>query len=780
MLRASFVVFGLLAAGWSSSLSAAPALRGQAAAITARGLVVDPSQAPIVGATITAQAAAGGTAIVVRSDGQGRFALTLTPGTYTVRIAAPGFAAIERTITTSDPGSIAREYVLSIEGVTDTVEVIGPSPYAVHATGSATKTPTPLRDVPQAVTVVTRQLIEDQMMLGLGDVFHYVPGAQQHQGESNRDEVVLRGNDSSSSFYVDGVRDDVQYYRDLYDVERVEVIKGPNALLFGRGGAGGVVNRVTKQAYVGSNRTVGLEGGSFGAKRVTTDLDTALSPTLAVRFNGMYENSGSFRDHVGLERYGLSPTLTWTPSANTTVTLGYNHLWDRRTADRGVSSFEGRPVSVPVSTYFGNPDDSHVRASVHLTNATIEHRSGAFTIRNHTLVGAYGRGYQNFVPGAVSPDGAQLTLTAYNNATARMNVFNQTDVTWRVATGRLHHTVLAGAEAGLQLTDNFRNTGYFGDGAASTIVSVSAPTIDVPATFRQSATDADNHLTTKVGAMYAQDQIALSDQVQVVAGLRLDRFDLTYHNNRSGDTLERVDDLLSPRGAVIYEPVRRLSLYTSYAVSYLPSSGDQFSSLTTITEQVKPEQFSNYEAGVKWDTAGGLSMTADVYRLDRTNTRSTDPADPTRIVQTGSQRTDGFEVGVNGRVTAAWSVAGGYSYQKAWVTSATAAAPAGAIVGQVPHQMFSLWNRYQVQRRLAVALGIIERTDMFAKISDAVVLPGYTRADVAAFWTFTPRTRLQVNIENLFDERYFLDADSDTNISPGSPRSIRIGLVTGF
>jgi catecholate siderophore receptor len=212
----------------------------------------------------------------------------------------------------------------------------------------------------------------------------------------------------------------------------------------------------------------------------------------------------------------------------------------------------------------------------------------------------------------------------------------------------------------------------------------------------------------------------------------------------------------------------------------LPSSGDQFSSLTTITQQVEPEKLRNYEAGAKWDVVPALSLTTAIYRLDRTNTRSTDPDDPTRIVQTGSQRTNGYELGLNGRITRAWDVAGGYAYQDAFVTSATIAAQPGAQVGQVPHHTISFWNHYRFQPRLSAGLGVLYRSDMFAAIDNTVTLPGYTRADVAVFYMLTKQVRLQANVENVFDKRYYLNADSNTNISPGFPRTLRVGLTTTF
>src|SRR4029077_7735292 len=314
-------------------------------------------------------------------------------------------------------------------------------------------------------------------------------------------------------------------------------------------------------------------------------------------------------------------------------------------------------------------------------------------------------------PGAVSADKTRVALSAYNNDTERLNVFSQTDAIASVSTGRVRHTLLSGVEIGRQLTDNFRNTGFFNNAATSVSVPYGNPTISTPVTFRQSATDADNHLRTRVAAAYGQDQVELSRFVQLLAGVRFDAFDLQYHNNRNGDTLNRADHLVSPRAGIVVKPMVPLSLYGSYSVSFLPGSGDQFSSLTTITEQVKPEKFNNYEIGAKWDAEPDLSLTTAVYRLNRTNTRSTDPTDPTRIVQTGSQRTNGFELGMTGHVTRAWQVVGGYAYQDAFVTSATTTARGGAQVAQVPHHTLSFWNMYQLRPRVGAGLGIVRRTD---------------------------------------------------------------------
>ena len=780
-MRRPFVLAVLLVAHLLSPLPA-PAAAAQAPAprVSIQGIVLDPSHAPIAGARVTATGDGQRSQVSAPTDQAGRFTMLLEPGEYVLRASANGFTDLTQRVDTLNWDLAALEFVLQVAGVRETVTISAPTGYQVPAISSATKTPTPLLDVPQSVTIVTQDLIRDQLMTSMGDVVRYVPGISAHQGENNRDDVVIRGNRSSADFYVNGVRDDVQYYRDLYNLERVEALKGPNALIFGRGGGGGVVNRVVKEAVFRPLQSFAVQGGGYGHKRATADLERPLSPKVSFRLNGMFESSDSFRRGVDLERTGVNPTLTIRPGDRTKVAVGYEYLRDTRVADRGITSANGRPADVDRATFYGNPDESAVRARVHLTSVAVDHRIGGVTLRNRTLAGAYDRFYQNFVPGASSADRTLVALTSYNNATERTNVFNQTDLTFAASTGRVRHTLLAGAEFGRQLTDNFRSSGFFNGTATSLQVPFDNPTIRTPVTFRQNATDADNHVRTNVAAAFVQDQAELSKYLQLIGGVRFDRFDLQHHNNRNGETLERVDNLVSPRAGVVFKPIADVSIYGSYSVSFLPSAGDQFSSLTTITQQVKPEQFTNYEVGAKWDTGRGLSVTTALYRVNRTNTRATDPFDPARIVQTGSQRTNGYELGLNGQVTPAWQIAGGYAYQDAFVTSATTAARAGATVGQVPKHTFSLWNHYKIHPRLAGAVGVLRRSEMFAAIDNTVTLPGYTRADVAAFFSVNKDWRLQVNVENVFDRKYFVNADSNTNISPGYPRVLRAALVAVF
>src|SRR5689334_23996552 len=672
-----------------------------------KGKVFDPNHASIEGADVWISKAGLPPSTAV-TDRNGEFAVALAPGEYQVRIAAEGFSESSETVNLQS-NTKPIEVVLAVGPSNAIVTITDMAAYGVNSINSATKTLTLLRDIPQSISVVTKEQIRDQSMSSVADVVAYVPGITSHQGENNRDQLVIRGNSTSADFFLNGVRDDVQYYRDFYNVERVEALKGPNSMLFGRGGGGGVVNRVTKEAGFTPLREVTLQGGSFGNKRVSMDFDQPLGNKVAFRLNSLYENSGSFRNNVDLERYGVNPTATLIVGPKTAVKLSYEYFHDGRVADRSIPSLHGLPVDVPIDTFFGDPDNSRVRAGVNLASAVVEHQAGRFNIRNRTLFGDYDRFYQNFVPGAVTADKQSVSISAYNNATKRRNLFNQTDVTFQASTGTVRHTFLAGAEVGRQLTDNFRRTGFFNNTATSILASLSDPTVTTPVTFRQNATDANNHIHTNLGATYVQDQIEINRYFQVVTGVRFDYFDLQFHNNRNNQDLRRIDRLVSPRAGVIVKPINTMSVYVNYGVAYLPSSGDQFSQLTTITQQVKPEKFTNYELGAKWDIRRNLSFTTALYRQDRINTRATDPNDPTRILQTGSQRTNGYEVGLNGFVTSKWSMTGGYAYQDAFISSATVSALKGAQVALVPRHTFSLWNNYKVHPRLGVGLGLIDR-----------------------------------------------------------------------
>lgn len=675
--------------------------------------------------------------------------------------------------------AVASMAAVEISGVTVTGRR---DAYDAKQISTATKTDTPLRDVPQSVTVITQELMSDQAMQSMADVVRYVPGVTMGQGEGHRDAPTIRGNSSTADFFVDGVRDDVQYYRDIYNAQRVEFLKGPNAMIFGRGGGGGVINRVTKQAGWDPRREVKLEVGSHDHKRFTADLNQPLSAQLAGRLNVLYEDSESFRDHVSLERWGIAPTLTYLPDDRLALRVAYEHFEDDRVVDRGIPSFQGRPSRAPVETFFGAPTLSYATARVDALSAAVEYEIGEdLTVRSNLVYASYDKFYQNVLPGAVNAAGTQVTITGYSSPTERENLFNQTDLVWKTQTGSIKHTLLVGAEFGVQETDNFRNTAYFNGTATSILVPFASPTIlNGDIAFRQSATDADNHVTAKVGAVYLQDQIELTPQFQVILGLRYDSFDLDFENHRNGDRLSRTDDLVSPRAGVVYKPIEAVSIYASYSKSFLPSSGDQFSSLTATSKTLEPEEFENYEVGLKWEIRPDLILTAAAYQLDRDNTTARDPNNSALTVQTGSQRTKGLELGVSGRINEVWEVVGGFAWQDAEITSATTAANPGQKVALTPRHTLSLWNKFQVAQDWALGLGLIHQDKMFAAIDNAVILPGFTRVDAAVFYDVTDSLKLQVNVENLLDEAYYPTSHGNNNIMPGAPRTVRASLAARF
>ncbi|MGH6730095.1 MAG: TonB-dependent receptor, partial [Sphingomicrobium sp.] len=378
--------------------------------------------------------------------------------------------------------------------------------YGVKATSTATKTNTDIKDIPQALTVISESQIEDQQLRSIADVIYFVPGATPGTGESNRDQITLRGNSTTADFFIDGIRDDVQYFRDLYNVERVEVLRGPNAMIFGRGGGGGIVNRVTKRTSLTPARDLALSGDSWGGVRLTADLDHRLAPGAGARINAMYEHGESFRRHVDLDRYAVNPTAGVLLGSRTRIDLGIEHLHDRRTADRGLPSLSGRPLKGFNRTFFGDPGASLARANVNIATAAVKRELGTdLMLRNRTLFGDYDKFYQNVYPNGPVTDGL-VKLSAYNDTFERRNLFSQTDLIWDSRLSGIDQTLLLGFELGSQKGRNQRRNGIFsatGAGPTSIFVPVEDPTVDVPVTFLPNG--ANNAMRASVVAIYAQD-----------------------------------------------------------------------------------------------------------------------------------------------------------------------------------------------------------------------------------------------------------------------------------
>ena len=416
--------------------------------------------------------------------------------------------------------------------------------YLKKTTSTATKTDTRIRDIPQSISVITEEQIKDQSLLGLKDAIQYSPGVMAGQGEGNRDSIWFRGNQSTSDLFVDGVRDDVQYYRDLYNIDRVEVLMGPNGMIFGRGGVGGVINRVVKEATWENKNEIKIQGGAYDHKRSSIDLNNRIDETLAVRVNAMIEDSGSFRQGVESERKAINPTFTFKPSDKTKVVVGMEYFNDKRTSDRGIPSVDNGlksyPYSTSRSTFFGNASQSPNEAIVKNGYAIIDHTfDNGVSVKNHTRFSDYDKYYQNVYANSQVSNGL-VTIDGYYDNTQRQNFFNQTDLTYNFKTGSVSHKLLTGLEIGLQENQNYRIVNSGSD--PTPLASNPYALLNWQSTkSRNTATDIYNQ------AIYFQDQIYLNEQYQIIAGLRYDKFKTKFNDNVTVTNSARVDDeFLSP------------------------------------------------------------------------------------------------------------------------------------------------------------------------------------------------------------------------------------------
>lgn len=675
--------------------------------------------------------------------------------------------------------------------------------YYADSTSVATKTNTPLVNVPQSAAILTREFIQDQSTHSITDLSRYVPGVAVHQGEGNRDELVIRGVDSSANFFVNGFRDDVQYYRDIYNTQSIEVLKGPSALVFGRGAGGGVVNRTLKEADGTRIYTAIAQTGSYGDRRVTLDAGQAMNENVAVRLNAFYEGSDTFRDFGHLERYGFNPTVTLKPDDDTKVKLSYEYYHDREVADRGNPSigtgtrFNPTSPFAPngnLSAFFGSPIYNNTYADVQTGLAVVEHDFGnGLTVKNSSMYADFNRAYQNVYPGSSVAANGIFNYSAYNHTTNRENAFNQTDFIYKTTAGPILHTIAFGTEFGRQTGIDLRNTGIFastGKNVATgdafdptyfgTINFIHHPTAVNADGVR--AADSNSKYRLNVESAYMQDQIEVTRWLQLIAGARFDRFDFSATDENTNIFRTRIDDKVSPRAAVIVKPIDNLSIYGAYSVSYLPSSGDQFSALNTGSALLPPQKFENTEVGVKWNIFPRLQYTAAIYQLNRTNVPLAIGGGLFAI--SGLNVIKGFETALTGYVTDDWQATLGYAYTDARIgsdtNSSTAANPPaptilkGNRVQLVPFNQVSLWNKYQIDPMWGAGLGVIYFSDSYAASDDFVKLPGFVRVDAALYLKINETWKAQLNVENIFDAGYWASADGNNNISPGQGRTLRV------
>ncbi|HZV84648.1 MAG TPA: TonB-dependent siderophore receptor [Brevundimonas sp.] len=669
--------------------------------------------------------------------------------------------------------AIAQEPASELASILVTGEARG---YVAVDSVTATRTDTPLLDVPQTVNVVTREQLDDQAMRSLGQTLRYVPGVTVGQGEGNRDQITLRGQNTTADFFLDGVRDDVQYFRGLYNLERVEVLKGPYALIFGRGGGGGILNRVQKTPSAGGAFSNGrASADTLGAWDVSADVNAPISDRAAFRLNAVFETLGNHRDFYDGERYALNPYVAVDLGAGWGVGLSYEYINDDRVTDRGVPSLGGAPVTGYRDQFFGVPGVNRTTLEASILKLRLDGViADGVEVSTTVLYGDYDKVYTNvFANGAATSQTGTVPLSAYTDPTTRQNLLLQSNLVWETSVGGTDHKVLFGLEYADQDSANQRRNGVLSN-ASFSLANPLFPTVTFPTLSRDTVSNVESV------SVYAQDQISIGEQVEVVAGLRYDRFDIEGLDLQPNPDrpFARSDSRVSPRLGLIYKPQPNVSVYGSYSQSFLPRSGDQFLSLTPTQQNLEPEEFTNHEVGVKWDVRPNLNLTAALFRLDRTNATTPDPLNPTLTINVGETRTEGFELAVTGRISPNWQISGGYSWLDARLRGNESVR-----LAQTPKQQASLWNRYDATRRLGFGLGVIHQSSQYAAIRTSPAttrLPAFTRVDAAIFFKLNETVDLQLNVENLFDTGYFADAHNNFNISPGAPLNARLTLAARF
>ncbi len=697
------------------------------------------------------------------------------------------------------PLQAAAQEVLD-EGFADDQEIIvtGEKEGYVAISSAGLKTDTPLIDTPQTVSVVTREQLDDQALQDIGDILRYTPGASIGQGEGNRDQITIRGQNTTADFFVDGIRDDVQYFRPLYNIERVEIHKGPNAMIFGRGGGGGIVNRVTKSPV--ADRQFGeatASVDSFGAYFLSGDLNLAVGDTAAFRINGLYEEFNNHRNFYDGRRFAVNPTFGAELDEQNRILLSYEYVDDDRAVDRG-NPAELRAVGNSCSfadpcgpltgyrdTFFGQPGTNRTTLQAHIVKLRVEHDfSDELKFSATTQYGDYDKLYRNVYPVdarsndmRLTPSGSSVTLDGYVDTTDRENFITQGNLLWTGDTGALGHSLLLGYEIGQQQSANARRDILFAASNDDLVVvpltdPIAVPAFTFPAFNRSTVSD------LKFLSLYVQDQISIGDHFDIIGGVRFDRFDLDVNDIQSGLLLNRTDEKFSPRFGAIYKPQENISIYASYAKSFLPRSGDQFLTLNPSTANLAPETFVNYEIGVKWDLTPGLSLTTALFRLDRDDQAIL--LDNQGNSTLSGSRTEGVELQLVGKLTEAWQINAGYSYLDGQQRNASSVGGQDLRLFQVPEHMVSLWTKYDFTGQFAAGIGVTHQSSQFATNDNSVRIPAFTRVDAALYYDLSETVQVQLNVENLFDETYFPSVHNNDNISTGEPLNARLTVKFGF
>ena len=645
--------------------------------------------------------------------------------------------------------------------------------------------PVPIINVPQTVSIITDEDILERGYRAISDIVRYVPGVVTTQGEGHRDALVIRGVRTTADFYQDGIRDDVQYYRSLYNLDQVEVLKGPNALLFGRGGTGGLINRVSKKALLGETFT-GLNIGydSFGASDFAIDGNLEVNDTVAFRLNAHSDSLANHRDQYDGKRFGINPTMTFAIDTTTIINLSYEYLDHERYIDRGIPTENGAPVDALRGITFGTDGNIHTTEASILRGNLVHKYSNSGKINLTISSNDFNKMYQNLYVNDY--DGTNVELKGYNDVTLRetttisfsnVNEFNRGTLTVGL-------DLLETENQNTRFNSYFDNQNSASSGVANSFTATNK-SFQIDKDGNRTALDYTSDIKTKadtdleVTSLYLSGNIDLSEQWIMVLGARYEKVETAIKEysvapGRSALTTgsasaSRDDSNFSPRLGLIYKPKENISMYLSYSESFIPKSGEQYKSWGT-NAAFDPDLYENTELGFKYDMQSGISLAVS-YFDQKTIKGQEDGVGGSEVI---GMEIDGFEIAVLGQINNQHTINFG-------LTSLEATASAGTgKPKEVPDLTFSLWHTYQANELFELGFGVVYQDEQIIKSEGGPLLPDFTRIDMAMTFTPNESDTVRINIENLGDETYYPHSHSTHQVSVGESRNVRLSYQKSF
>lgn len=646
--------------------------------------------------------------------------------------------------------------------------------YVAEDASTATRTDTPLIQVPQSVEVVTRKVIDDQRAVRVEQALRNVSGmALGDVGQSGiaADVAYCRG--FPCGYFKNYLRNDDQNqaltFRDVANIQRIEVLKGPASVLYGRSQPGGIINILTKQPLSERYASIDQIVGSYGYYRTMIDATGPLneSKTLLFRINGAYENTDSFRDHVQGQRYFVAPVFTWKAGSNTTVTIDGEYIRDRRTADMGIPAIGRGPAPIPLSRFFGERFDT-MRFEEGRAGLAVEHRLNSnWRIESRFRADRSVATAYRTVGLGVSPDNQSISRFFFDQLAPISSYYWRNDLIGKFTTGSISHNLLTGVEAGRQYAS------YDQAAVPFSAISIFNPLYDQTGAPNLNRMPFSRSFANALGG-YVQDHISLLDNLHVLIGARGDYF--YQHSTVVGADTTAENYAFSPRIGVTYQPVQQVALYANVTRSFIPNFGP----FTAARNQFKPTTGTQYEAGVKTEIVPGrLTSTLAFYRILKKDALATDPTNPLFFVQTGAQRSQGVEFDLTAQLLAGWKVIATYAYTDARVAADTTI-QVGNRIPLIARHTGSLWTTYDFQagflQGFGVGAGLFAVGERAGDVGNTFTLPGYVRTDIALYYRkpdlFTHTNLIaQLNVQNLLDQEYFYSGGGGRASAafPGAP-----------